>query len=36
MRWGKMLEYEVYEDTEETAALDAWLERTGKEAGSSA
>ncbi|MBS1862920.1 MAG: nuclear transport factor 2 family protein [Actinobacteria bacterium] len=35
MRWGKMREYEVYEDTERTQALDAWLERTGKEAGPS-
>lgn len=32
MRWGKMREYEVYEDTERTEALDAWLRRTGKEA----
>jgi len=32
MRWGKMREYEVYEDTERTTALDAWLERRGKEA----
>jgi ketosteroid isomerase-like protein len=32
MRWGKMREYEVYEDTEETVRLDAWLERTGREA----
>jgi ketosteroid isomerase-like protein len=31
MRWGKMHEYEVYEDTEETVRLDAWLERSGKE-----
>jgi ketosteroid isomerase-like protein len=26
-RWGKMREYEVYEDTEETARLDAFLSR---------
>lgn len=32
LRWGKMREYEVYEDTERTVALDAWLKRTGKEA----
>ena len=32
MRWGKMREYEVYEDTEETASFDAWIERSGKEA----
>ncbi len=31
LRWGKMREYEVYEDTERTEALDAWLRRTGKE-----
>ena len=28
MRWGKLREYEVYEDTEETARLDEWLRRT--------
>lgn len=32
MRWGKMREYEVYEDTVETDRLDAWLERSDKEA----
>jgi ketosteroid isomerase-like protein len=32
MRWGKMREYEVYEDTEQTTILDTWLERSGKEA----
>jgi ketosteroid isomerase-like protein len=32
MRWGKLYEYEVYEDTEETERLDAWLARSGKEA----
>jgi ketosteroid isomerase-like protein len=32
MRWGKMREYEVYEDTVETDRLDVWLERSGKEA----
>jgi len=31
MRWGKMRAYEVYEDTEATTELDAWLERSGKE-----
>ena len=36
MRWGKMREYEVYEDTEQTSAFDAWLERSGKEARSAA
>jgi ketosteroid isomerase-like protein len=25
MAWGKVREYEVYEDTEKSAALDAWL-----------
>jgi len=25
MAWGKMREYEVYEDTEETRRLDRWL-----------
>jgi len=24
--WGKVKEYEVYEDTEKTAAFDRWLE----------
>jgi ketosteroid isomerase-like protein len=28
--WGKMREYEVYEDTEETRRLDEWLARTGR------
>jgi ketosteroid isomerase-like protein len=31
IRWGKLREYEAYEDTEESSRLDAWLERTGKE-----
>jgi hypothetical protein len=31
IRWGKMREYEVYEDTEASARLDEWLERTGTE-----
>jgi ketosteroid isomerase-like protein len=31
IRWGKLREYEVYEDTVETDRLDAWLERSGKE-----
>jgi ketosteroid isomerase-like protein len=26
--WGKMREYEVYEDTEKTRRLDEWLART--------
>jgi len=30
LAWGKMREYEVYEDTEETRALDAYLSRVGK------
>lgn len=28
--WGKLREYEVYEDTEETKKLDEYLARTGK------
>jgi ketosteroid isomerase-like protein len=28
--WGKLREYEVYEDTEETTRLDAYLARSGK------
>jgi ketosteroid isomerase-like protein len=30
MAWGKMREYEVYEDTEETRRLDRWLEQEGE------
>jgi ketosteroid isomerase-like protein len=30
MAWGKMREYEVYEDTEKSKALDAYLVRAGK------
>jgi hypothetical protein len=30
MAWGKMRAYEVYEDTHQTAALDAYLERVGE------
>jgi ketosteroid isomerase-like protein len=30
MSWGKMREYEVYEDTEETRRLDQWLEQAEK------
>lgn len=30
LRWGKMRAYEVYEDTHQTDALDAYLERKGK------
>src|SRR5438309_873425 len=26
LRWGKLTDYEVYEDTEKAAALDDWLE----------
>lgn len=32
--WGKLRQYEVYEDTEKTRRLDAWLARSGREAGS--
>jgi hypothetical protein len=28
--WGKLREYEVYEDTEETTRLDRYLARTGR------
>ncbi len=28
--WGKMREYEVYEDTEETRRLDEWLARANR------
>ena len=28
--WGKMREYEVYEDTEKTRRLDEWLARTNR------
>jgi len=31
--WGKMREYEVYEDTEETTRLDAYLARKSAAAG---
>jgi ketosteroid isomerase-like protein len=31
LAWGKMRAYEVYEDTQQSKALDAYLERTGKE-----
>jgi hypothetical protein len=30
LAWGKMREYEVYEDTEQTRALDEWLTKSGK------
>ena len=30
MAWGKMRAYEVYEDTEKTAALDSWLASRGE------
>jgi ketosteroid isomerase-like protein len=30
LAWGKMRAYEVYEDTEQTRALDEWLTRRGK------
>jgi ketosteroid isomerase-like protein len=36
IRWGKLREYETYEDTEESSRLDAWLERSGKEASPTA
>jgi ketosteroid isomerase-like protein len=36
IRWGKLREYETYEDTEQSARLDAWLERSGKESGAPA
>lgn len=29
LRWGRLVEYEVYEDTERTAAYDDWLTRVG-------
>lgn len=35
MSWGKMREYEVYEDTERSQALDEWLTRAGKGEASS-
>ncbi len=28
--WGKLREYEVYEDTEETRRLDEWLAKAGR------
>jgi ketosteroid isomerase-like protein len=30
-RWGRMTDYEVYEDTEKPLALDAWLAENGDE-----
>jgi ketosteroid isomerase-like protein len=27
LRWGKLYDYEVYEDTQKAKALDEWLER---------
>jgi ketosteroid isomerase-like protein len=30
IRWGKLREYEVYEDTKATDALDSYLAETGK------
>ncbi|HWF56709.1 MAG TPA: nuclear transport factor 2 family protein [Solirubrobacteraceae bacterium] len=36
MRWGRLKRYEVYEDTQGTAALDDWLERVGHPAAASA
>jgi ketosteroid isomerase-like protein len=27
LRWGRIVEYEVYEDTEKSAALDTWLKQ---------
>jgi ketosteroid isomerase-like protein len=32
LRWGRLKRYEVYEDTQRSAALDAWLQSTGHEA----
>ena len=26
LRWGKLYDYEVYEDTQKAKALDGWLE----------
>jgi hypothetical protein len=33
--WGKLREYEVYEDTVASKNLDAWLQHTGKEKATS-
>ena len=33
VRWGKLREYEVYEDTEKAAALDEWLAEHERPAG---
>jgi hypothetical protein len=30
MAWGKLREYEVYEDTQKAKALDEWLEQHGE------
>ena len=30
LRWGRLVEYEVYEDTERTLALDGWLAEHGR------
>ena len=26
IRWGRLVDYEVYEDTQKSRALDEWLE----------
>jgi ketosteroid isomerase-like protein len=36
LRWGRLQEYEVYEDTQKAAELDAWLERHGRALGPAA
>jgi ketosteroid isomerase-like protein len=30
LRWGKLYDYEVYEDTQKAKALDEWLEQHGE------
>lgn len=30
MRWGRLIDYEVYEDTVKAGAFDAWLEASGQ------
>lgn len=35
MRFGRLKRYEVYEDTEKSAALDDWMERVGHPAAAS-
>jgi ketosteroid isomerase-like protein len=31
LRWGKLYDYEVYEDTQKAKALDEWLEQHGEQ-----